>query len=148
MQYKIVERYSSFLSRTRRVSQIFIFVAGLIGLIAKQRLGRSESQPPELAEEQLRQLAVWTKAEFVRLGPTFIKLGQIISVRADLFPASVVKEFASLQDKVEGFSFEDARAVIETELGASLEELFASINEKPLAVASIGQIQWLLALTH
>lgn len=74
------------------------------------------------------------------LGPTFIKLGQILSTRADLVPDDFIQEFKSLQDNVPPFSFEEAKNQIENELGGPLEDLFAEFNPKQLATASIGQV--------
>ena len=74
------------------------------------------------------------------LGPTFVKLGQILSTRPDIIPAAFVKEFEKLQDQVPSFSFDELRTQIELELGASVEELFETINKEPLAAASIAQV--------
>ncbi|MFO7558869.1 MAG: AarF/ABC1/UbiB kinase family protein [Desulfobacterales bacterium] len=86
-----------------------------------------------------------TRAERVRkafeeLGPTFIKLGQIISTRPDLIPAEFIEEFSKLQDKVPPFPFTQVRQIIKEELGREPEELFESFDENPLASASIGQV--------
>lgn len=74
------------------------------------------------------------------LGPTFVKLGQMLASRPDLVPEVYAEEFRKLQDHVQPISFADVRAVIETELGAPLEELFTSVEEEPLAAASIAQV--------
>jgi ubiquinone biosynthesis protein len=74
------------------------------------------------------------------LGPTFVKFGQLLSTRPDLVPEDVAAELALLQDSVSPFSFEQARAVIESELDAPLETLFASFDPVPIAAASIGQV--------
>ncbi len=74
------------------------------------------------------------------LGPTFVKLGQLLSTRPDLVPADVIEELIKLQDEVPGFSAEQAREVIETELDLSLERLFVSFDPEPVAAASIGQV--------
>ncbi|MFC0212396.1 ABC1 kinase family protein [Paenibacillus chartarius] len=74
------------------------------------------------------------------LGPTFIKLGQIASTRSDLLPKDIVEQLEKLQDQVEPFPFEQVRDTIESELGRSIEELFASLERQPLAAASIGQV--------
>lgn len=74
------------------------------------------------------------------LGPTFIKLGQIISVRPDLLPENIINELEKLHDAALAFSFEEAKACIEYELGEKLEDIFIDFNEKPLAAASIGQV--------
>ncbi len=73
------------------------------------------------------------------LGPTYIKFGQILSMRPDLLPAEFISALGKLQDHVEPVPFEDIRQVIESGLGHSLEDLFAQFEEKPLATASIGQ---------
>ena len=74
------------------------------------------------------------------LGPTYIKLGQILSTRPDLVPVEFLRELAKLQDKVPPFSAKDARNIIETELGSAVAELFAGFDDVPLASASIGQV--------
>ncbi len=74
------------------------------------------------------------------LGPTFVKLGQVLSTRPDLVPLSVIKELSKLQDEVPPFPYEEVRLIIETETGQSPDELFRDFEEKPLAAASIGQV--------
>ncbi|GAB2674347.1 ABC1 kinase family protein [Paenibacillus thermoaerophilus] len=74
------------------------------------------------------------------LGPTFVKLGQIASTRPDLIPAHILSELERLQDNVPAFSYREASAIIEQELGAPVEELFLHFSETPLAAASIGQV--------
>lgn len=74
------------------------------------------------------------------LGPTFIKLGQVLSLRADLLPKEYVDELARLQDRVPPQPFEVSRALIERELGAPVQHLFRRIDPEPLASASLGQV--------
>ncbi len=74
------------------------------------------------------------------LGPTFIKMGQILSTRTDLLPVEFIQELPKLQDKVPSFSFSDARKIIEEELQKPLKEVFPHFDEHPLAAASIGQV--------
>jgi ubiquinone biosynthesis protein len=75
-----------------------------------------------------------------RLGPTYIKLGQIISSGEGLFPEELVGEFQKLRDKVPSETFDDVRAVVESELGKPLEEVFETFEREPLAAASIAQV--------
>ncbi|MED4127136.1 MULTISPECIES: ABC1 kinase family protein [Shouchella] len=74
------------------------------------------------------------------LGPTFIKLGQLASTRADLFPQHVLNELEALQDNVPSFPYEEAKEILEQELDTPIEQLFRSFNKEPLAAASIGQV--------
>jgi ubiquinone biosynthesis protein len=75
-----------------------------------------------------------------QLGPTFIKLGQIASTRPDIIPEAVRKELEKLQDQVLPFSFEDVRATFLAEFRQEPEEMFDSLEELPIAAASIGQV--------
>lgn len=74
------------------------------------------------------------------LGPSFVKLGQLMSTRADLFPPEYIEELKKLQDSVPPIPFSDARAVIEREIGRPLNEIFAEFHEESLAAASVGQV--------
>ncbi|MFH1863204.1 MAG: AarF/ABC1/UbiB kinase family protein [bacterium] len=86
-----------------------------------------------------------TRAERLRctaeeLGPTFIKLGQILSMRPEIIPADIAFEFQQLQDQVTPLPFQMIKEVLERELSCNLPEIFASIEEEPLAAASIAQV--------
>jgi ubiquinone biosynthesis protein len=74
------------------------------------------------------------------LGPVAIKLGQMLACRPDLLPADYVRELRKLEDAVETFPFEQARAVVESELGRPLEALYAEFSEQPAAAASLAQV--------
>jgi ubiquinone biosynthesis protein len=84
----------------------------------------------------------WERIRMVceELGPTFIKLAQVLSNRPDMLPAPLIKELEKLQDNVPAFSFEEVRETIEAETGKKMEVIFSVFNEKPLATASIGQV--------
>lgn len=77
---------------------------------------------------------------FQDLGPTFIKLGQILSTRHDIIPEEFIFELKKLQDSVPAFSFPEAKEQIESELGRPLAELFPTFNPEPIGRASIGQV--------
>lgn len=77
---------------------------------------------------------------FEELGPTFIKIGQILSVRTDIVSPEFAQEFKKLQDGVKSDDFSVIGPCIQREAGVPLEELFESVEEKPLASASIGQV--------
>ena len=74
------------------------------------------------------------------LGPTFVKFGQLLSTRPDIVPPDIVVELRALQDDVTPFPFEDARRVIESDLGNTIERLFVEFDSVPVAAASIGQV--------
>jgi len=74
------------------------------------------------------------------LGPTFVKLGQIMSTRPDMVPRELITELEKLQDKVPPFPAEDARRIIEEELGSSIDSLFRDFSDSPIASASIAQV--------
>lgn len=74
------------------------------------------------------------------LGPTFIKLGQLLSTRPDLISLEAVRELEKLQTQARPFPGEEAMAIVERELGKSLDELFRSFDPEPLATASLGQV--------
>lgn len=77
---------------------------------------------------------------FEELGPTFIKLGQVLSMRSDLIPEAFVTEFTKLQDNVQPLSYEIVKEIVERELGKPLTELYANFDEIPIGAASIGQV--------
>ena len=105
-----------------------------IPLVASVRRARpSDTEATMSAERRLRRT-------MERLGPTFAKIGQMLSVRPDIIPPSYATELAKLQDEMESFPFEQAKAEIEAEFGDTLENLFAEFDEKPMAAASIGQV--------
>ena len=79
------------------------------------------------------------RERFVELGPTFIKLGQLLSTRPDVLPAEYIEELAQLQDRVPPAPWSDAKAVIEDELGP-VEEAFDEFDTEPISGASLGQV--------
>ena len=74
------------------------------------------------------------------LGPTFVKLGQLLSSRSDLLPAAYVAALSRLQDDVEPFSYEEVQPIVEAELGVKISKAFGLFEREPLAAASLGQV--------
>ena len=74
------------------------------------------------------------------LGPTFVKFGQLLSMRPDVLPPDIIAELRGLQDDVSPFSYEEAAQVIEESLGQPVERLFREFDPVPMAAASIGQV--------
>ena len=79
-------------------------------------------------------------ADLERLGPTFIKLGQLLSTRVDLLPAPYTDALSRLQDSVAPFAFEQVEQIVTDELGVDLSHAFASFDREPLAAASLAQV--------
>src|ERR1043165_4681301 len=75
-----------------------------------------------------------------KLGPTFIKLGQLLSTRPDIIPEPYMEALSRLQDHVEPFSIEEVEEIVSTELGARLSKLFANFEREPYAAASLSQV--------
>src|SRR5437868_7398818 len=74
------------------------------------------------------------------MGPTFVKLGQVLSTRADLLPPVYLKALGRLQDHVEPVRFEDIERVVSTELGVRISRAFSEFSARPAAAASLGQV--------
>jgi len=74
------------------------------------------------------------------LGPTFIKLGQVLSIRPDILSPPVMEELSRLQDKIPTFDSELARSIIEAELGRPIDEVFSELSQEPIAAASLAQV--------
>ena len=88
------------------------------------------------AEPKAEELA----ADLEKLGPTFIKLGQLLSTRGDLLPEPYLEALARLQDNVEPFSAADVEQIVSSELGGRLSKLFAEFERDPTAAASLAQV--------
>ena len=94
----------------------------------------------ESEEVHLQWQAAWISRQLLALGPTFIKIGQAVSTRADLLPLAYVRELSKLQDSVPAFPNDEAMRIIERELGRPIAELYAGIEPEPIAAASLGQV--------
>lgn len=137
------------LERYRQIADVLSrhglgFVIGVVGLgrwvpLHRGVLGHERRQEPYTTPEHLR-LAI------EELGPTFIKLGQLLSTRSDIVPADYLHELSKLQDAATPIPTSTISTLIESELGGSPEEVFASFDTQPLASASIGQAH--LATLH
>lgn len=130
------------ISRIREVTTVLIRhgfgeVVRRLGLLGK-------SPPPELhashAERPQSSFAERIRQVLEDLGPSFVKLGQLASTRADLLPPELITELKKLQDSLPPLPFEVVQKQLEISLGLSIEEVFSSFSEEPLAAASIAQV--------
>jgi predicted unusual protein kinase regulating ubiquinone biosynthesis (AarF/ABC1/UbiB family) len=95
-----------------------------------------DSAESSKAAAEARELA----DDLEKMGPTYIKLGQLLSTRPDILPPAYMEALTRLQDKVEPFPFEEVERIISTELGVRISKAFQQIDPRPLAAASIGQV--------
>ncbi|HMJ24334.1 MAG TPA: AarF/UbiB family protein [Pyrinomonadaceae bacterium] len=101
----------------------------------------------DLAGPQREALATTTEpkaeelaADLEKLGPTFIKLGQLLSTRGDLLPEPYLEALSRLQDQIEPFSFDQVEQIVSTELGGRISKLFSEFDREPTAAASLAQV--------
>jgi predicted unusual protein kinase regulating ubiquinone biosynthesis (AarF/ABC1/UbiB family) len=118
----------------QRQLDIFVVTTQFITRLAKDRL--TGGDPSRKRHRQAR----WLVNHLLDLGPTFIKIGQAMSTRPDLFPIEYISELSQLQDRVPPFSSREAIAVIEKDFNKSLDVIFKDFELEPLASASLGQV--------
>lgn len=97
---------------------------------------KSKTPPTELRHREGEAL----REKLLALGPTFIKTGQTLATRADVLPVEYIQELSKLQDEVPPFPAAEARAILEDELHAKIEDIFKSFEDVPIAAASLGQV--------
>jgi predicted unusual protein kinase regulating ubiquinone biosynthesis (AarF/ABC1/UbiB family) len=124
------------LTRRAYVAWTFLLFSLRVYLESKDLFGKKT----EKREQKLRRQAGRLRERLIHLGPTFIKIGQMLGTRADLLPIEYVDELSFLQDSVPAFSNNRAMAIIEQELARPLQEVFVEIDEQPVASASLGQV--------
>jgi len=143
------------IARIRQISLVLVRhgfgeIARRIGF-GRQKKAKDSAPPGDdeiTAEDEARgqkerqeiSTAVRARRVLEDLGPSFVKLGQIASTRADVLPPDLLAELKKLQDAVPEVPFDEIREQVERSLGAELSELFESFDEMPLAAASIAQV--------
>lgn len=134
---KIHRRFKR-IQRSRQIANVLI-KHGFGHLVERLEL---KLHPWKKPREEVVKIPVPVRARLVleELGTTFIKFGQILSMRPDLIPMDLVEEFKKLQDRVPGFGYDDVESEIKKEFGAPIKELFDSFDRDPVAAASIAQV--------
>jgi predicted unusual protein kinase regulating ubiquinone biosynthesis (AarF/ABC1/UbiB family) len=129
-------------SRNRRRIDIWLFAFSF--LFSNWRDNRKWTyfggHTPEKQAARRKSQAIWIRKNFLELGPTFIKLGQLFSTRADLFPIEYVEELSKLQDRVPAFDYEQVKETVKSDFSKPIDQLFSSFDPIPLAAASLGQV--------
>lgn len=113
---------------------------GFHGFAVRAKLGRFVIN--RFTSKDVEHLSVpeRVRMSFEELGPTFVKLGQLLATRPDLIPPEFSEEFKKLHDQVAGIPFEEIEKILTTHFGAPLAEIFAAFDQTPLAAASIAQV--------
>ncbi|MCU1499288.1 MAG: hypothetical protein JWM47_3241 [Acidimicrobiales bacterium] len=119
--------------------------ADVAGLLVKHalpiwRTGGESAEPGEDPPEDLVESAQTLASSLEAMGPTWVKLGQLLSTRADLLPSPYLDALARLQDQVEPFSFALVEEIVTGELGVRMSDAFTTFASEPLAAASLGQV--------
>lgn len=133
------------IKRTREIIAVLVKY-GFEEVVANTALQSFVPQSRQLTwvrnERYVLEYSRWERVRMVfeELGPTFIKGAQVLSNRPDLLPEELIQEFQKLQSNVPPFGFDKVKEIIETELKATIEDVFEYFNTKPLGAASIGQV--------
>lgn len=126
------------LNRYRQIAWLFVKY-GRSDLVKKSGLDETlESERREVPKKAAK--AEELADDLEKLGPTFVKLGQLLSTRAELMPQAYIEALSRLQDKVEPFGFDDVEKIVTSELGVRLSKAFAEFESTPMAAASLGQV--------
>lgn len=125
--------------RLKRYAEIVALLVkyGRSDLVDQSALLLAGSQSTKTAEApQAEELA----DDLEKLGPTFIKLGQLLSTRGDLLPEPYLEALSRLQDQIEPFPYEEVEQIVSSELGGRISKLFMEFDTQPLAAASLAQV--------
>mmetsp|Transcript_17168 Transcript_17168/g.24161 ORF Transcript_17168/g.24161 Transcript_17168/m.24161 type:complete len:595 (+) Transcript_17168:2-1786(+) len=127
-------------SALRRNGEVWKFALKCVFRALKPRKLRKKGASEEEVKAAQVEAATFIRDGLLELGPTFVKLGQVVSTRTDVLPATYTDVLKTLQDDVPGFSGSRAKEIVSKELGKDCDSVFEYFSEEPLAAASLGQV--------
>jgi hypothetical protein len=127
-------------SALRRNAEVWKFALKCVFKTLKPRSMKKKGATDEELKEARSEAAIFIRDGLLRLGPTFVKLGQVVSTRTDVLPVEFTEVLKTLQDEVPGFSGERAKKIVEKELGMEVDKVFQNFSATPLKAASLGQV--------
>ena len=126
------------LNRYRQIAWIFMKY-GRSDLVKSSGLGETLEAEQRIAPAETAK-ANELAGDLEKLGPTFVKLGQLLSTRVELLPPTYLEALSRLQDKVEPFGFAEVEKIVSVELGVRISKAFTEFESEPMAAASLGQV--------
>lgn len=127
-------------SALRRNAEVWKFALKSVFRCLKPRSMRKKGASEEEVKQAQTDAATFVRDGLLTLGPTFVKLGQVISTRTDVLPKTFTDVLKTLQDEVPPFSGSRAKEIVAKELGVDVDEVFTDFSETPLKAASLGQV--------
>lgn len=127
-------------SSLRRNAEVWKFALKCVFRALKPRSMRKKGASEEEVNEAQIAAAKFIRDGLLTLGPTFVKLGQVVSTRTDVLPKTYTDVLKTLQDEVPAFSGARAKEIVSQELGRDVDTVFTDFSEKPLKAASLGQV--------
>jgi predicted unusual protein kinase regulating ubiquinone biosynthesis (AarF/ABC1/UbiB family) len=124
--------------RLVRIFAAFLLFVARVYLNTKGWLNFGKKKHTQTEFRQLE--GALLRDKLLALGPTFIKIGQTLATRADILPVEYIQQLATLQDDVPPFACDEARVIVQSELGRPLEAVFHEVDQVPIAAASLGQV--------
>jgi len=127
-------------SALRRNAEVWKFALSCVFKALKPKKLRKKGASEEEIQGAKKEAAIFIRNGLLRLGPSFVKLGQVVSTRTDVLPLEYTDVLKTLQDDVPRFSGKRAKAIVSKELGRPCDDIFKDFSAEPLAAASLGQV--------
>ncbi|KAG7356367.1 ABC1 family-domain containing protein [Nitzschia inconspicua] len=127
-------------SSLRRNAEVWKFALKCVFRVLKPRSMKKKGASDEEVKQAQIEAATFIRDGLLTLGPTFVKLGQVVSTRTDVLPKTYTDVLNTLQDDVPAFSGARAKEIVSNELGRPADEIFTDFSAKPLKAASLGQV--------